>query len=233
MSWLVVTLAMYRRVFRRATELTVRSWAVFGALFVYVAAMQLAAVVAARLGFLGGIVLSLVWAACVGSFLHLVEMMVRSGTASFEDFRRSFGVYVWDVVGVTFLLWVFFAVVTPLLATMPQGRGIVLGLELVVVVLFNAVPELIYLGHCSSVDLLAQSYAFISENWIEWFPATLALAALALWFGALPFTGLLGWLQDALIALLVVFTMVVRGLLFLELHGSSRRGRAFRYRMGG
>jgi hypothetical protein len=50
---------------------------------------------------------------------------------------------------------------------------------------------------------------------------------------AVSVTGMLVWVKLALVALLVAYAMVVRGLLFLELHGSSRRSRAFRARMSG
>jgi len=49
---------------------------------------------------------------------------------------------------------------------------------------------------------------------------------------SVPVEGLLEWVQTAATALLIYFVMVLRGLLFLELHGTSRRSRAFRYRMG-
>ena len=129
---------------------------------------------------------------------------------------------------ITFVVWIAFRLLTPVLATVPQGPMLLLGLNLIVFVFFNAVPELIYLGRCSSLELLGQSYAFIGENWIEWFPATFALAGLMLVVAALPLPGA----KLALVALLVAYAMVVRGLLFLELHGSSRRSRAFRHRMG-
>lgn len=231
MSWLTVTLGMYRAVLRRAALLTSKNWYVASVVFVYAAAMHLASAVAGWLGLLGGVVVSLASAACLGSFLSLIEMVVRTGRVSSEDFVRSAGAYVWDVVGVTFLLWLVFVLVTPVLAPMPQGRGIMLGLQIVLYVLLNAVPELIYLGRCSPVDLVTQSAAFIGENWIEWFPLTLALAVLVYTVGALPLTGGLVWIQVGVVALLVCFAMVVRGLLFLELHSSSRRGRAFRHRM--
>ena len=232
MSWLTITLALYRRALRRAAELTLRNWPVLGSLFVYAAVMSAATVLAAALGIVGGFLLSLVWAACVGSFLSLVEMIVRSGRVTLDDFRRSAGVYLWDVVGVTFVLWIAFQLLTPALATIPQGRMLLLGLMLIVLVFFNAVPELIYLGRCSSLELLGESYAFIGENWIEWFPLTVVLGALVLALDALPVAPLLEWPKLAAVALLVYYTMVVRGLLFLELHGSTRRSRAFRHRMG-
>jgi len=231
-SWLTITLALYRRTLRRAAELTLRNWPVLGSLFVYAAVMSAATVLAAALGIVGGFLLSLVWAACVGSFLSLVEMIVRSGRVTLDDFRRSAGVYLWDVVGVTFVLWIAFQLLTPALATIPQGRMLLLGLMLIVLVFFNAVPELIYLGRCSSLELLGESYAFIGENWIEWFPLTVVLGALVLALDALPLAPLLEWPKLAAVALLVYYTMVVRGLLFLELHGSTRRSRAFRHRMG-
>jgi len=230
-TWLTITLALYRRALRRAAELTLRNWPVLGSLFVYAAVMSAATVFAAALGIVGGFLLSLVWAACVGSFLSLVEMIVRSGRVTLDDFRRSAGVYLWDVVGVTFVLWIAFQLLTPALATIPQGRMLLLGLMLIVLVFFNAVPELIYLGRCSSLELLGESYAFIGENWIEWFPLTVVLGALVLALDALPVAPLLEWPKLAAVALLVYYTMVVRGLLFIELHGSTRRSRAFRHRM--
>lgn len=232
MAWLVSTLDMYRRVFRRAGTLTLRNWPVAGSTFAYSFALAAAAVVGAGLGLVGGFLVSLVWAACVSSFLYLVEMILRTGVVSWADFRRSFGAYLWDVVGVTFILWVVFAVATPALRTIPQGTGIILAMNLVIVVLFNAVPELIYLGHYSSLELLSESFRFVSDNWIEWFPATLALAAPLVVVAQLPLPDGLGWARTAVLALLVYFTMVARGLLFLELHGSTRRARAFRHRAG-
>ena len=97
MSWLTATLALYRRVFSRAGQLALRNWPVLGTVFVYAVVMTTSALVAPRLGLLGGFLLSLVWASCVGSFLYLVEMLVRTGRVSWGDFRRSFGVYLWDV----------------------------------------------------------------------------------------------------------------------------------------
>ncbi len=233
MTWLTTTLAMYGRAFRRAGELTLRNWRVAGTTFAYSLALAAAAIVGSSLGLVGGFLMSLVWAACVSSFLSMVEMMLRTGSVSWADFRRSFGVYLWDVVGVTFILWVVFAVATPALRTIPQGPGIILGMNLVIVVLFNAVPELIYLGHHSSLELLTESYRFIGDNWIEWFPATIVMAVPLVLLAEVQLPGVLGLARTAMLALWVYFMMVARGLLFLELHGSSRRARAFRHRAGG
>jgi hypothetical protein len=231
-EWLTVTLAIYRRAFSRAAELTLKNWPVLATLFVYSVVMTASSILASMLGLLGGFLLSLVWAACAGSFLYLVEMMVRTNRVTLEDFRRSLGAYLWDVIGVAFLFWIFSMLAVPALRSLPQGHVVVLCVNLAIFVFFNAVPELIYLGHFSSVALLRESYVFVTENWIEWFPANIVAATIVYLVAGLPMQGMLEWVQTAAIALLVYFVMVMRGLLFIELRGTSRRGRAFKHRMG-
>ena len=230
---LVVTLDMYRRAFARGAALAVKNWPVLGTVFAYSAILAVGAYFAMFLGIAGGFVMSLLTSACLGSFLYLVEMIVRTNRVSWEDFRRSFGMYLWDVVAVTFALWIFWQVVTPLLQQMPQGYVIVLCIDLLILVLFNAVPELIYLGHYPLLQLLSRSYEFVASNWIEWFPPNLLLMAgvVALW--AYAAEGLPQRIvQAAVTALFLYFAMVVRGLLFIELDGSTRRSRLFRHKMG-
>lgn len=230
---LVVTIDIYRRVFARGAGLAVRNWPVLGSVFAYSAFLAAGGYAAAFLGLVGGLLMSLLTAACAGSFLYLVETMVRTGRVTWEDFRRSFGAYLWDVVGVFFVLWIFWQLVMPLLAQVPQGHVIVLCIQLVILVLFNAVPELIYLGHYTLIQLFSRSYEFIGSNWIEWFPPNLLLMVgfAAIW--VMPVDGLPARLvQSAVAALFLYFMMVVRGLLFIELDGSTRRSRIFRHKMG-
>jgi hypothetical protein len=231
-DWLFVTFSIYRRVFSRAGSLAIKNWPVLGTAFVYSAILSAAGTLAMMLGIIGGFVLSLVWAACAGSFLYLVEMIVRTSRVSLDDFRTSFGRYLWDVIGVAFLSWVFFSLATPVILQMPQGPLILLCVQLAIFVFFNAVPELIYLGHYGSVQLLSESYAFVTANWIEWFPANIVAAVILSAVASVPLHGAAVFVRAALLGLLVYFTMVMRGLLFIELHGSTQRGRAFKYRSG-
>jgi hypothetical protein len=232
-EWFLVTLKTYQRVFARAVTLAVKNWPVLGSVFAYSAIMSVTGWLSELLGPVGGFVLSLVWAACVGSFLYLVEMIVRTSKVTLDDFRRSFGAYLWDVVGITFVFWIFFRLATPALIQLPQGYLIFLCVQIAIFVLFNAVPELIYLGHYSALALLQESYAFIAANWIEWFPANLAAAGILYAVASVPVHGIAAYLRLAVLGLLVYFVMVMRGLLFIELDASTHRSRAFKYRMEG
>lgn len=239
MNWILVTLRLYRQVFTRAATLTGRNWPVFGSIFVYWILMTGAELILGSLGFLygptgmlGGLLLNVLRAACFGSFLYLVEMMVRTTRVSLDDFRRSFTVYLNEVIGVMFVLWVIFALTGPLLMQVEQGWLYLACLNLLLLVFLNAVPELIYIGHATSLGLLSESYSFIGTNWIEWFPPTLLALGLIWMVLQVPIFGPLGILQDAVVYLLLYFTMVLRGLLFIELYETSARSRAFRYRAG-
>lgn len=230
MDWWIVTWDLYRRVFSRAASLAVRNWPVLFTTFAYSALFQLTTLLAGPLGIFSGILNSLVFAACGSSFLYMIEMMVRTGRVSLADFQRSFGVYLWDVLALSFVAWLVSMFVVPLILSLPQGQVVLLCGLLAAFVFFNAVPELIYIGRSHALALLAESYQFVANNWIEWLPAN-AAAALLLWVVAtLPLDGMWALVPAVLTPLVLYFAMVMRGLLFLELSSTSRRGRLFRYR---
>jgi hypothetical protein len=181
-SGLAATMKMYQRVASRATSLAARNWLVLLSFFAYAAILFLARAVLGALApfgmgvmWLGGLAMSLVFTACAASFLYLVEMIVRTNRVTLADFQRSFGVYLWDVMGVAFVLWIVFRLLTPALMTLPQGAMLLFALNVLILVFGNAVPELIYLGHHSTLALLSESYRFVGENWLEWFPPNLLL----------------------------------------------------------
>jgi hypothetical protein len=230
MNWLTATISLYVSVTRRAARIAIVNWPVLLSVFAYFLLMRVTLPIALALGVLGGFLLGLVWAACIASFLYLVERLVRHGRVSFEEFPASFAPYFSDVIGVMFVLWMLRTVLSLAVMTNPQGMLILLVVQLFIFVFLNAVPELIYLGHHSSMDLLTESYRFISENWIEWFPPTLLAGAILVFLTEVSLGGWADLLKWAVVALFVYFMMVLRGLLFEELSGSTRRGRVFRYR---
>ena len=156
--------------------------------------------------------------------------MIRTGRVHFRDLPAGFAAYLGDLLTVFFLVWVLSLVASLVLAPFPFLRIVFV---LACFVFFNAVPELIYLGGHAPAELLVESYRFIGENWIEWFPANIVLARMRRRgpraarrrrpvFSSRPPPGVV-----------LYFAMIVRGLLFQELATSSRRGREFRRRAAG
>jgi hypothetical protein len=222
-SWLSDLLGVYARVGRRGLELAVRHWW----LGLVAAAYQVGLIglmsVLGPFGFAGGLVITVVMAALMSSWLVLVGHVVRAGRTTLQDVPGSFVVYLGDVVTFFFLLWALQYVAGIVLADLPY---LTIVFELALLVFLSAVPEQIYLGGESGAAIFVESYRFVATNWIEWLPATAVLLILATAASLVPFLPLAAVTGG--FALGAMF--IVRGLLFLELTGSSRRAREFRRR---
>lgn len=229
------TLALYLESLRKAARVSTRNWIVIFTSWVYLAITMVAGWIVAPLGMIGGMVMALVAAAVVSSYIYLVEMVVRTHRATLDDFKRSFGVYFWDVVNVMFLLWLLQLATMVIAKASGQPLAVSVIVGVAIFVLFNAIPELIYQSRVGSVALLTASVHFIQENWIEWFIPNVAFGALI--YGSYqlgtgnPFS-VVDLVLDLVRAFLVFYMMVFRGYLFEGLNSGSRRTRAYRSRVG-
>ncbi len=230
MSWFADTVSVYARVLRGAAERTVANWPLALLAVAYPMALAIFGAVVAPYGMIGGLLWTLATAACASSWLHFMEQVVRGRRADLREFGASFGTYLGDLINVGFLLFLLRLAAALFLAPFPL-LALLFGVSMFV--FLNAVPELIYLGHHGSTELLAESYRFIGQNWIEWFPLNLALVAVLVAVDAILPAGPFGLVSAAGLGLVAAFVSVARGLLFLELTTSSRRAREFRRRAAG
>jgi hypothetical protein len=228
-GWLADTVALYARAFGQGARLALRNWPVGLVVVVYGVLVSVVALVIAPLGIVGGLLLYLVVVACASSWLSLVGEVIRVGRVRLQDLPGGFTAYLGDLLTVFFLLWALSIVASLLLAPFPYLRIVFL---LASFVFLNAVPELVYLGGRAAAELLVESYRFIGENWIEWFPANLVLLGCVAAVRTLP-EGPYGLVADTATGVTLYFAMIVRGLLFQELASSGRRARAFRRRAAG
>ena len=224
-------LGIYATCLRKSAERAVRHGLILLTIFAYVALYYGVGFITAPLGIVGGFILGLVLDACLSSALVMVESMVKDQLLSIDDFKRSFGTYFFDVMGVLFVLWIVSLAMTPLRAA--GHIWLVMAVRLSMFILFNPLPELIYAGGYGTTELFAKAYEFIRDNWIEWFVPNILLG-IAIWaflqidMVASPVGATI--LNSIFYAFFFYFFMIFRGLLFQELHRSSRRMRMFQYR---
>ena len=228
-GWLGDTLALYRRAFQRGAVLAIRNWPVGLVVVLYGALLGVVRFLVAPLGLAGGFILYLATVACLSSWLSLVAEVIRSGRVRLRDIPAGFAAYMNELLTAGFLLWGLFFIASLVLTPFAFLYIVFL---LATVVFFNALPELIYLGRHTAAELLVESYRFIGENWIEWFPANLLLGLCVVAVRQLP-GGPYDVVVEAATGIVLYFAMIVRGLLFLELASSSRRAREFRRRAAG
>jgi len=237
MQTLQVTLWMYAVALKRSWECARKNWVVSFAPVAYGVILAIIVSIVAPLGMIGGLLFSLASQACVSSGLFLVKNMVDSNKADFNDFLNGFTVYLWELLGIAFILWIPLRVLAMALATAPNGDLIYFLIKLALYILLNPVPEFIYQSRVSGIELIGSSYNFIVENWIEWLiPNILLLAVGYVLLGlieplifALPgFVAL--FLYAFIVGLGLTYFMIFRGFLFAQLHGTTRRSRLYRYK---
>jgi hypothetical protein len=172
MSSLVTsTLQLYREAGRATLRSLARGWIIIIALIVFALAFLLVASVARPLGIAGGFLLGAINALLIGAVLSLIEQAVMGARSlGVRDVVESFGHYFWDVIGVLFILWIPTMLLDMSLQANPDSRMLVTAILLLVFILLNPAPEVIYqVRHDSPLDVLKNSYDFVLENWIEWF----------------------------------------------------------------
>jgi hypothetical protein len=195
--------------------------------------LTLAATLLAPMGLVGGFAVGFFASALLGCYLYFLGLIVGKAKTSVREWKQSLLTHLWSVVNVGFVLWIADLVVRTVLELNPRLGFLSFFQFLLVLILLNATPEVIYQrGTSGGLETLQRAYQFVQESWIEWLiPNLLILAGLyflypLLWqlLGAVPF--LPGILFGALIHGLMVF----RGFLFATLDGTSHRQRMFKLR---
>lgn len=179
------TVALYHGALRATVQSLVRSWVIAVAVVGFAVLMVAATAVAAPLGLVGGFILGAVNALLIGATLHLIEQaVIGARRLTLQDVGGSFGHYFWDVIGVGFVLWIPMMLLDRGIAANPNGPLIGTAIYLLLFILLNPAPEVIYqVRHGSPLDVIRESYEFVVDNWIEWFlPLAIVVAPLGLSF---------------------------------------------------
>ena len=180
---LTETLALYRNALHKTGRSLVRGWMAMIAVVGFGFLLMVASQIASPLGMVGGFLLGAVNALLVGATLSLIEQSISPTRAlTFRDIFGSVGHYFWDVIGVGFILWLPLMVLDMTMQTNPYGQLLSYGVFLLLFLLLNPAPEIIYqVRHGSPLEVFKTSYEFVLENWIEWFlPFTVILIPIIL-----------------------------------------------------
>jgi hypothetical protein len=180
---LTETLALYRNALRKTGRSLVRGWMAMIAVVGFGFLLMVASQIASPLGMVGGFLLGAVNALLVGATLSLIEQSISpAGALTFRDIVGSVGHYFWDVIGVGFILWLPLMALDMTMQTNPYGQLLSYGVFLLLFLLLNPAPEIIYqVRHGSPLEVFKTSYEFVLENWIEWFlPFTVILIPIIL-----------------------------------------------------
>jgi len=180
---LAETLELYRNAFRKTGQSLARGWMTMVAVVGFGFLLVLAAQIASPLGMAGGFLLGAANALLVGATLSLIEQSIsHARVLTIQDILGSVGHYFWDVISIGFILSLPLMALDLSLQTNPFGQLLSYAVLLLLFLLLNPAPEIIYqVRHDSPLDVFKISYEFVLENWIEWFlPFVLILIPIVL-----------------------------------------------------
>ncbi|MEE9186351.1 MAG: hypothetical protein V3U81_04990, partial [Candidatus Binatia bacterium] len=138
METVKATIWIYRNTLKRSAELVAKNWGVVFAPLAYSLILSAAGVLLVPFGLIGGMLLLLVSDACMSSGLYLIENIVMSRKASLDDFFRGFTVYLWEIVLISFILWLPMRLTTEVFYSVPNGPLILLFIQIAVFIILNA-----------------------------------------------------------------------------------------------
>ena len=187
-----------------------------------------------------GFAVGLLYDAALSSYFYFLANAVEGSPVSLREFPLSFRAYFWPIISVYFVYFIASLLLGAVVRGAEQGGAILIGLELVAFIAFNAAPEVLYQQRSTGRGLatLQTAFKFLQENLLTWgIPNVLIAGGLYFLLGP----GLSAFAADTrtmgmqlwelpVLAVFVHVLMVFRGHLFKALAGSSHRQRMFKFR---
>ncbi|MDR2337870.1 MAG: hypothetical protein LBE20_04385 [Deltaproteobacteria bacterium] len=199
-------------------------------------------------GIIGGLILGLLWALLIANYFVFLAASVEKEKILFSEIIPETLALFSPVLSVLFILYVISLVQSLFLvgAENSFNNFLALAVSLILVMLFNALPEIVYQQRGIGFYSFDKSFQFIKENFVEWFAPQIfifflvygksffsamnliELAQINPLFSGKLFIGSSGWI--VLDLFLMHCFMIFRGILFKQLLTSSRRKRIYNYR---
>ena len=180
---------------------------------------------------LAGLIASLLVSSLISNYLYLLELIIYGRKIGIDNFKTGFTVYLNKVYGVMFIFYIINRILG-----MVGGGYIIFISNLIIFIVFNALPETIYLKGYDSMGTIEYSLEFMKENWSHWLIHNI-LFGLAIYFMLrnLSFGGFgpiftVGNIVSTLIKQTFIgLYMIYRGNLYKVLSSSTSRNRKYKY----
>lgn len=252
MNWqalITTTLQLYQQVTRETWKNARQNWWIAFLPLVYGVILLIAGLIAAPLGMLGGFLLGFILALCTSSYLYFIAGVVAGSRMTIAELSESWRPCLSPVITILFFFFIVQLALSIILPGMAGAGPIALLIHLILLIVLNPIPEIVYQGRSDGFDMLQESVDFLRENGIEWFTPLVAIALFS-FVAPLPFMAVVsqsgnlsaptfgsnellygsvtGVLMAILSAVLFYVLMVFRGLLFRTLASGTRRQRLYR-----
>lgn len=255
MEFLKDIIYINKMVIKKVSDLFVKNWLIIFTGIIYTTINLIAAIIVRPflfiplLNIVASIALYFVSVALFSSYFYVLFNIIKYKRFKFNDIKRGFKVYFYELTRIFFIggiaSLIVFRTLVPIISNSLGGylstTALTNILMIIVLVVLNPLPEVIYLKGRTGLDAVRYSFEYMKENWIEWLIPNVILIGLMylvtgtvvtklfstginLNFSILSIKGLALYLIGQII---FSFTMIYRGVLMEILSTSTRRKRMF------
>lgn len=201
------------------------------------ASFLMAYLLSGPIGIFSGIIMSILQSAIISSYLFVLGNVIVYNRFRWKDARYGLSHYLWKVYGIFFVFYISSLVINLLARIVgPMIYRIYLVLPLIVLILLNPLPEVIYIKDRDPLDTIISTFGFMKENWLNWLiPNTIFMFLIYTLTNRIFSLGVLGrasggisgFIMLVFAGIVISAAMIYRGHLFVLLNGSTRRKRQF------
>lgn len=193
------------------------------------------------LSIISGFISYFIQSSIISNYLYLLFNIINYNKFNLNDFKQGFSYFLWKVYGVFFILYLA-QLLLSLLGNILGSAAVLLNtvILLLAAIVFNALPETIYLKSYSPSETVLNALDFMKENWLNWIIPNLIFIGLLFYITGSFISGLfntginLGFSFSPIVILkylvgqlIFSFMMIYRGHLYKMLSTSTRRKRMF------
>lgn len=168
------TAGIYRDAIVSACRDLFRNWPIVigsvGIYFIY----TISASLLSEFGFAGGMVAGMIQIALLSLYYAWISQSVERERLSFANLIEFDVGLFFNVISVAFILFIAQFVLQQLTQGL-DATFLILCVQLAIVLIFNAIPEVVHLHRIESMPALSEAARFTRDNWIEWYAPFLLL----------------------------------------------------------
>lgn len=243
MHWLYDLWQTNKKIFIKTNKLMGEHALLMYVGLVYIPILWAASLASSMIPIFGGMVLAFAIAAVLSNYFHLIDLAIKGYRTSWQDVREGFMVYARKLFNVLFILYVAFLGIDLLI--MPLLPGVIGGWLSIILwngllLVLNALPEVLYQKRYGELDSLQYAMAFERKNLLTWYVPNLLIYGGVVGTQALVFQYLLPWANRLpgpvavgvvivslllLVQFVLAYWMLYRGQLFQLLDTTTRQRR--------
>ncbi|WP_416198151.1 MAG: DUF624 domain-containing protein [Sporanaerobacter sp.] len=121
------------------------------------------------LNILVGFAAAIISSSLISNYLYLLYNVIKYDRINLKNVKEGFSYFLWKVYGIFFIAWILNFLLGRLGNIIPtSATRINIIINLLILIIFNPLPEIVYQKSYSSWESITYSFDFMRENWLNW-----------------------------------------------------------------